>query len=150
MNRRTFINVVSSGFTFALIAPTLKVKTDEPTKYNQPTEILTGLKDNHKPPTLWNEGWHTVKIHDVYMKPSRLDGTKNIVFELESLDGQSKLYNYFSEKAPAFIIPFIAKAGINVTTATESVDLTNTIGKEIQIEIKHEQFMNRTMNRIVK
>jgi hypothetical protein len=141
MDRRNFFKTVVGGITFTLAAKDIKFESKIP-KSIPPASTELGkelVKD------LVPEGFHKVIITDIVPKISQRTGKPYFDFELETKDGQM-LHNYVSPEAPHQIRKIMDQT--NIETVNDSLELTQFIGKEIDVKVEQVIFHDRNMNRV--
>lgn len=142
MNRRQFGQLVFGGITFSIFSPEIIAKP----LATPPAKSTLGLELSR--PKLWLEGLHKVRIVGINIQPSRVrDGSNNIVFEYESLDGKSRIKQYFSDRAIVFLAAHLTKTcGMKLDNAIYVIELEELIGKEIEIMVKIKMYLDRQVN----
>lgn len=131
-SRRDFFKIIAGGITFTLAAKDIKVPPTLKTQAPATTQLGKELSKSLVP-----EGWHTVKITDIDIRDSKLrPGNIFFDFKLETKEGNI-LHSFQSPNAPYGIVKMLKKHNIPVR---DSVELTQLIGKEIDIEVKIENF----------
>jgi hypothetical protein len=140
MDRRMFCKIVFHGTLIPVVAkfvPYVPVKL---------SKTITGKKTIT--PILWPEGWHTVRIKDVEVVPSKThEGSNLLRIQMENLDGDAVLYKHYSDRAPIFLMRMLEKAKIDLNQAKE-IDLDEMVGREIQVEITHFNYAGRMINEV--
>lgn len=137
MERRDFFKIVVGGISFlAFKSGTSHIPiTPEP-----PATTLLG-QELVRP--LLPPGWYKVKLIDVDVKESRLTGEPNFWFSFETTqEPKTVITQIVGSRAPWEIIKIADKAG--AMQVHDSIDLTSIIGREIDVEIKHQEFKGRT------
>lgn len=145
MNRRQFGQLIFGGITYSIFSPEIKATP----LASPPAQTTLGLELTR--PKLWAEGFHNVRIIGINIEPSKTrEGSNNIIFEYESLDGKSRIKQFFSDRALGFLGKHLTKAcGMKLErSATNIVELDELIGKEIIIEVEIRKYMDRQMNMV--
>lgn len=140
-SRRDFFKIVAGGITFLLAKNDI---TEAATKAYTSIESNSGLI---KPIIPLESGKYLVRVVDIGIKPSVIRPEElNFWFSFQTLDNKTKLTQTISPRAPWEIKKICDKGKLEIIA--DSLDLTELIGKEIEIKVDKIDYMNRKVNRI--
>lgn len=141
-NRRDFMKIVMGGITFSLL-PQIKAPIEAKTVAPATTILGKELAS----PVLLKEGWYKVVIDNVDFKPSRMNPEEmNIWFECSTVDTGQKLAKIISSRAPMFALDFVKR--LNLLPIHDGYDLTQAIGKTVDVKVKQQKYMNKYVNSV--
>ena len=92
--------------------------------------------------------WYPVEVVKVYDEPANKGDSINTKVDLQIIDGRFKglvVTRTFNEKAPGFVIPYLAAFGIEAE-ADVDYDLKATEGQKIRAFIKHREWQGTKYN----
>lgn len=135
MKRRTFIG--------NFLAVPLALKLDVSKLEENKKIFLTITKEDILKATLIEPGWHKVQIIDVFEKASQVSGDMLIGVVYRTDEG-GQITQYLSDKAPQSVFNLLKKC--DVDTSDGIADLSDMIGKRIQIEVKSDVYKDRRVS----
>lgn len=92
--------------------------------------------------------WYRMRVEKVYDEPAKDKESTNTKVDLRIMEGTFKdlvITRVFSEKAPGFVIPYLAAFNVEVK-ADESYDLSATEGRELMVFVTHREYQNQKFN----
>lgn len=97
-------------------------------------------------------GWYLAKVTKVALEDAKDGQSKNIVIDLEGLEGDSQgvpFRTWVSEKAPGLAVPIVKAFGGSVSEDSGAdFDFDTILAQQVRIEIITDKYQGRPTNKI--